>query len=40
LEDLGLNWIIIIWEWIFKKWGGEAWAELIWLRIEISGGLL
>jgi len=39
LEDLGVDWIIIL-EWNFKKWDGEAWAELMWLRIEISSGLL
>ena len=26
--------------WIFKKWGGEAWTGLIWLRIRTVGGLL
>jgi len=39
LEEIDVDWIIIL-EWIFKKWDGEAWAELIWLRIGISGGLL
>ena len=39
MEDLGVDCIIIL-EWIFKKWDGEAWDKLIWLRIEISGVLL
>jgi hypothetical protein len=32
LEDPGLDERIIS-MWIFKKWDGEAWARLIWLRI-------
>jgi hypothetical protein len=42
LEDLGIR----VWgggvmlKWIFEKWGGEAWAELIWLRIGTGGQLL
>jgi hypothetical protein len=23
----------IILKWIFKKWGGEAWTRLIWLKM-------
>jgi hypothetical protein len=30
----------IISKWIFKKWDGEAWTELSWLRIGTGGGLL
>jgi len=25
---------------IFKKWDGEAWTGLIWLKIRTSGGRL
>jgi hypothetical protein len=25
-------------KWIFKKWYGEAWTRLLWLRIGIDGG--
>jgi hypothetical protein len=28
----------VILKWIFKKWDGEAWTGLIWLRIETGGG--
>jgi hypothetical protein len=30
----------IILKWILKKWDGEAWTGLIWLRIGTGGGLL
>jgi hypothetical protein len=30
----------IILKWMFKKWDGLAWTELIWLRIGTDGGLL
>jgi hypothetical protein len=30
----------IILKWIFKKWDGKAWTEVIWLRIWTGGGLL
>jgi hypothetical protein len=30
----------IILKLIFKKWDGEAWAGLSWLRIRTGGGLL
>ena len=30
----------IILKWIFKQWNGQAWTELIWLRIGADGGPL
>jgi hypothetical protein len=39
LLDLGID-VTIILRWIFKKWGGETWIGLIWLRIGTGGGLL
>jgi hypothetical protein len=32
LEEPGVHGRIIL-KWIFKKWDGEAWTGLIWLRI-------
>jgi hypothetical protein len=32
LDDLGLKWGILL-KCIFKKWDGETWTELLWLRI-------
>jgi hypothetical protein len=31
LEDVGVDGRIIL-NWIFKKWNGEAWTGLLWLR--------
>jgi len=39
LEDPGADGIIIL-KLTFKKWDGEAWTGLIWLRIETSAVLL
>ena len=39
LEGLGID-VRIILKCIFKKWEGEAWIRLVWLRIGTSGGLL
>jgi hypothetical protein len=39
LEDLDVTGRIIL-IWIFKKWDGEAWTGLFWLKIERCGGLL
>ena len=37
LEDPGIDGRITL-KLIFKKWNGEAWTGLIWLRIGLAGG--
>jgi hypothetical protein len=39
LEDLRVDGSVIL-KWIFKKWDGEAWTGLMWLRIGTGGWLL
>jgi hypothetical protein len=36
-EGMGVD-VRIILKWIFKKWNGEAWIGLFWLRIGTDGG--
>ena len=37
LKDLGSDGKTLL-KWILKKWDGEAWTGLLWLRIETGGG--
>ena len=39
LEHPGID-VSIMLNWIFKKWDGKSWRELIWLRVGTGGGLL
>ena len=39
LEDLGVDGRIIL-RWILRKWNGDAWARLVWLRTGTGGGHL
>jgi len=36
---LGVNGKIIF-KWVYRKWDGEAWTGLFWLRIGTVGGRL
>ena len=38
LEDLSIEGELL--KWIFKRWDGKAWSELIWLRIGTGAGRL
>jgi hypothetical protein len=38
-QDVGVDGRVIL-EWIFRKWDGEAWTGLLWLRIGRGGGRL
>jgi hypothetical protein len=39
LKGLGIEWRIIL-KWILKELCVRIWAELLWLRVTISGELL
>ena len=39
LEDSGVDGRIIL-QCVIKKWDGETWTGLLWLKIGTGGGLL
>ena len=39
LDDLGVDGGVIL-KWILRKWDGEAWTGVLWLRIGTGGVLL